>query len=573
MNETDRFPDLRNIPPLSPQRQERILNLTMKKIQAQPQPRRRKWALPVLAAAVVLLLAGTVFAAGSLGLFDLSRLFGDRAELLAPGITQYDPTPETVLEAQSPLDAATITAEDYHFQLLDSVTLGSGLLYARLDVSRVDDAVADFPASGDGLRLGDYDASWFTEFSDGNTRRIVAYALADASVPEAVDVALVQDGSSLLLFDQTAVTKAETHTMSFDKTGDCVLQKAALSSVGLMVWGSCTGTLSAEAVLTSAGGYPLPLHDTPAASLASSSDEASEDGAGYLVQRQVNEDGSFQLTWLFTKPFAPACSSLTFSGVVYDISGQTPVQPTAPAPYVPVLGTSADTQDYRFTLETVSATSDSICAIVAMEPLTDYGRSHMDATPELVVSCQTKQCSGSSNAILVEATEAKNRYLVFFVGQGAEAMEAGDILCFELLSIYEDGDTAERSYHLFDTALEQVAEAVTLTPETESRFSEVRLTPMTLSLTGPIPGDSPEAVEQGLAVPEVVLTYKDGVTETILDGTAARTPFGQPGILSSELQRTENGLGCQTYLLSLPVDPAAVDYITIDGVIFRISAS
>ena len=59
MYETNRFQEQWNIPPLSPQRQERILNLTMKKIQSQQQPRRRKWALPVLAAAVVLLLAGT----------------------------------------------------------------------------------------------------------------------------------------------------------------------------------------------------------------------------------------------------------------------------------------------------------------------------------------------------------------------------------------------------------------------------------------------------------------------------------------------------------------------------------
>ena len=148
-----------------------------------------------------------------------------------------------------------------------------------------------------------------------------------------------------------------------------------------------------------------------------------------------------------------------------------------------------------------------------------------------------------------------------------------NLLTFELLSIYEDGDTAERGYHLFDIALEQVTEAVTLTPETESPFSQVRLTPMTLSLTAPIPGDGAEALDQSLDVPEVVLTYKDGGTETILDGTLTRTPFGQPGILSSEIQGTANGLSRQIYLLSLPVDPTAVDYVTIDGVIFRISAS
>lgn len=573
MHETNRFQEQWNVPPLSPQRQERILNLTMKKIQSQQQPRRRKWALPVLAAAVVLLLAGTVLAASTLGLFDLSRLFGDRAALLEPGITQYDPAPETVLEAQSPLEAAKITAEDYHFRLLDGVTLGGDLLYARMDVSRVSDAVPDFPASGDGLRLGDYDAAWFTESSNDGTRRIVAYALADGSVPETVDLTLSQEGESLLLFDDAAVTREETVNVSFDETGACVLQGASLSSVGLTVWGSCTGTLSAEAVLTSAGGYPLQLHDTPASSLTSSQDEATEDGAGYLAERQVNDDGSFQLTWLFTKPFAPVCDSLTFSGVVYDLPAQTTQQPAAPDPYVPVLGTSADTQDYRFTLETVSATPDSICAIVAMEPLTDYGRTHMDATPELVVSCQTKRLSGSSNAILVESAEAKNRYLVCFVGSGAEAMEAGDLLTFELLSIYEDGDTAERGYHLFDIALEQVTGAVTLTPETESPFSQVRLTPMTLSLTAPIPGDGAEALDQSLDVPEVVLTYKDGGTETILDGTLTRTPFGQPGILSSEIQGTANGLSRQIYLLSLPVDPTAVDYVTIDGVIFHISNS
>lgn len=114
---------------------------------------------------------------------------------------------------------------------------------------------------------------------------------------------------------------------------------------------------------------------------------------------------------------------------------------------------------------------------------------------------------------------------------------------------------------------------MTLTPETESPFSQVRLTSMTISLTAPIPGDGAEALDQSLDVPEVVLTYKDGGTETILDGTLAKTPFGQPGILSSEIQGTANGLSRQIYLLSLPVDPTAVDYVTIDGVIFWISNS
>ena len=148
----------------------------------------------------------------------------------------------------------------------------------------------------------------------------------------------------------------------------------------------------------------------------------------------------------------------------------------------------------------------------------------------------------------VVTADGDGQHLPADIRRVAETMEAGDLLTFELLSIYEDGDTAERGYHLFDIALEQVTGAVTLTPETESPFSQVRLTPMTLSLTAPIPGDGAEALDQSLDVPEVVLTYKDGGTETILDGTLAKTPFGQRDIANGRGKRPVRDNGFQDHV-------------------------
>ena len=137
MHENDRFQEQWNVPPLSPPTAGKDFELDHEKdtITATAQP-------PKMGAAGAGSSRGAAAGWHSVGrpapwgLFDLSRLFGDRAALLEPGITQYDPAPETVLEAQSPLEAAKITAEDYHFRLLDGVTLGGDLLYARMDVSR-----------------------------------------------------------------------------------------------------------------------------------------------------------------------------------------------------------------------------------------------------------------------------------------------------------------------------------------------------------------------------------------------------------------------------------------------------
>ena len=545
--------------------------MTMQKIKADAAPRRRRrLAAPLLAAAIVLLLSISVLAAAKLHLFDFSQLFGDRAAALDPGVSTYQDTPEAPLEAQRPAAEETVSLEDYHFQLIDGVTLGGGLLYARFDVSRADETVPDFPASGLTLQLGPYPTAWFQASSDGGASRIVVYALTDEA-PAALDVTLSGGAAQTVLFSQTPVEQLPETDVTLEGNGASGLERAVLTQVGLTVWGSGAEDLSAEAVLTSAGGYALRLYDIPAETLTNYENAATEDGAGYLVQRQVEADGSFRLTWLFTKPFAPACQSLTFGGVSYALPQLEAEATVAQSPYQPVLGTSAETQDYRFTLEALSATPDSVCAVVTMEPLTDYGRAHRNEMPELVVSCATALHSGTSGAILAEAGETANRYLVYFVGQGPERLEAGDILVFELLSLREAGDTAERSYHLFDTQLEQVTEAVTAAAEGESRFTEVRLTPMTISLTtqAPAPGDH-AAMEAALTAPEIVLTYRDGSTETILDGDWAQADFGQPGALACNQTGTPGGLAQQTYLLSLPIDLAALETVTIDGIPYRL---
>ncbi|HIR50182.1 MAG TPA: hypothetical protein IAA53_02665 [Candidatus Avoscillospira avicola] len=77
-------------------------------------------------------------------------------------------------------------------------------------------------------------------------------------------------------------------------------------------------------------------------------------------------------------------------------------------------------------------------------------------------------------------------------------------------------------------------------------------------------------MEAALTAPEIVLTYRDGSTETILDGDWSQADFGQPGALACNQTGTPGGLAQQTYLLSLPIDLAALEAVTIDGIPYRL---
>lgn len=59
---------------------------------------------------------------------------------------------------------------------------------------------------------------------------------------------------------------------------------------------------------------------------------------------------------------------------IFNICKQAPVFTVL----LPLKPATAPTQDYQFMPESVAATSNTLRAIVWMEPLTDYGKAHMN---------------------------------------------------------------------------------------------------------------------------------------------------------------------------------------------------
>lgn len=98
---------------LAPRRQERILELTMKKIEEQRAERHRpvRRLIPLLAAALtVAALSLTAFAAYENGWFGFDRLFGGKAELVEPDVMHYTMTAPDTEAADAPSEPAADAA-------------------------------------------------------------------------------------------------------------------------------------------------------------------------------------------------------------------------------------------------------------------------------------------------------------------------------------------------------------------------------------------------------------------------------------------------------------------------------
>lgn len=96
------------VEPLSPASQERIYELTMKKINESNSRRKIRKPFRWLAAAalLLLLLCGTVFAAVEYGWFGFDRIFGEDVKLVEDGVTVYEP------QEESPATSRTYNAEE-----------------------------------------------------------------------------------------------------------------------------------------------------------------------------------------------------------------------------------------------------------------------------------------------------------------------------------------------------------------------------------------------------------------------------------------------------------------------------
>ncbi len=597
---------LRDIPmeefpvePLSPERQERILMMTMDKMKREQQPkrhRRKPLTMLVAAAAIVALLCGTALAAYELDLFDFSRLFGEETSIIEENIVTYTPAPEDAVPAFTGLTEENhVSAADYNFILRGDVEVTETLIYATIDVSKVSEDVPDFVTTDFTLGIAGYDSKTFDQLGGGT--RFVVYATLDAPLTEdtTLDFVLTDGATTTTIFEGAAITLSQANAAVFtdpDPDADYVLDTAALTDADLTVTGhfqkefdDYTTALDASGAFAF-GTISWPLYDQFMDTYDGAT--ADEDQAGYLVARDVQADGTFTLQWTFVKDsFRELGIAINFGGATYSLPELGIEEVQVLEDIQPSESTTADTQDYRFSLESMVADSNVIYAIVDMEPLTDYGRAHMNLSyQELTIACSnlTTKSSGSVGSVLIESGEDMSRYLVYSIRDSGE-QQVGDLIHFEILNIIEDGDTAEHSYALFNVTLDSInhasatAERVSDLADGQSEYTNVTITPMSLRMQAEYHGGPDEqgmvAADRAFADPEITLTFKNGDSYTIMDEEwyPDKADFGEYGIakVSGHGDGTESdGTMYKTYLFSQLVSLEELDTITIDGVVYQV---
>lgn len=588
-------------PPLSPERQERILMMTMEKMKHEQQPKRRRrkpLTMLVAAAAIVALLCGTALAAYELDLFDFSRLFGEETSIIEENIVTFTPAPEDAVPAFTGLTEENhVSIKDYNFTLRGDVEVTETLIYATIDVSKVSEDVPDFVTTDFTLGIAGYDSKTFDQLGGGT--RFVVYATLDAPLTEdtTLDFVLTDGTTTTTIFENAPITLSEANAAVFtdpNPDADYVLDTAALTDADLTVTGHFQKEFADYDSALDASGtvafskIPGPLKDEYMDAYDPYDGADHEDLEGYLVAREVSDDGTFTLQWAFIKN-VPTWMGMTvnFGGGKYVIPEQEKPQPEVAENIQPSESTTADTQDYRFSLESMVADSNVIYAIVDMEPLTDYGRAHMNLSyQELTIACGnlTTKSSGSVGSALIEAGEDMSRYLVYSIRDSGE-QQVGDLIHFEILNIIEDGDTAEHSYALFNVTLDSInhasatAERVSDLADGQSEYTDVTITPMSLRMQAEYHGGPDEqgmvAADRAFAAPEITLTFKNGDSYTIMDEEwyPDKADFGEYGIAmgSGHGDGTESdGTMYKTYLFSQLVSLEELDTITIDSVVYQV---
>ena len=586
------------VPALSPRRQERIQQMTMKKITSQrTQHHRHPLRTAMIAGAAAVLLCGSAFAAYEWDLFDFRSLFGDGAEVLEEHITTFQPQNQTPADAHGgTASALRATAEDYHFTLVGTPAVSDTLIYAQLDVSKTDASAPDFSDSGLTLEIEGYPSSSYA-LLEGENARIVVYARLDsAQKPDSLTFSLWGGDTASTILEDTPVEQLTARTADFTgmdgENADYVLDSATATDTSLRVTGhfrdgadqsslDASGTFYAGDGET---GYPAPLYDKAIDQFDLS--QQQEDVEGYLITRELGVGGSFTLEWLFTKPYSGA-STLRFGGLAYSLPQPEDTASTAQPEAAASASTVMDTQDYRFSLESMTAVPNGIYAIVDAEPLTEYGKAHLDALGNsLLLSDVTHTAGGTLGSQLIESGDDMVRILVWNVTDDAGSIQSGDPIGFEV-TVMEDGDTAPHTYSLWSAPLDDLlTDSVSLTGS--GGYYTVVLTPLTLHLERTIDlGLSPDAdntqyaekMEQlgAMETPEITITLTDGSSYPILDASWQPTEnaaLGQYGTLalSTSGQEQEDGSAVisHTLLFTQPVQLRDVASVTIDGQIYTV---
>lgn len=160
------------IPKLPPERQERIMELTMKKIKTQEQTKRntRPARIVLIAAAAAVLLCGSAFAAYTTGFFGFAEIFGQKHDVVAEDVVSFGEDTDVQLtqpsyteEEQKMIEEGTMmvpdqgilsedsigaSTEDYRFTLEEMITTPDTLM-AVVRVDALTDAAKGELSGGD----------------------------------------------------------------------------------------------------------------------------------------------------------------------------------------------------------------------------------------------------------------------------------------------------------------------------------------------------------------------------------------------------------------------------------------
>lgn len=573
---------------LDSRRQERILNMTKKKIKAQRGKKsRHPLRLAAIMGAAVLLLCGTAFAAYEL--FGFTDIFGQEAAILDQAAVTFQPD-TTPIPAQTGINATNFASvADYNFLLRGDVTVSDDLVMADFQVSKANPEAPDFSDSGLSIEIMDLDSQSFHLWL-GDVERVSVYAqLEEPLAQDTLLTFLVTDGNrEQVILADTAPHWVDASTVLFadhDPDLDYVVDSLSMTTSTITLEGHFQQEFEDfDAALDVSGSFRLDNIPWPLYNIALEDydpEEAQEDLEGYLTRREVTEEGDFLIQWTMTKHI-PGYGTLVFGGAEYEIPE--PEQQEVVSDYNPVYASTAQTQDYQFTLESVAATNNTICAIIRMEPLTDYGRAHMNLGRNelsIIVSDMTHNAGGTLGCELVESGEDTSRYLVYSLSEGETVHQKGDTLHFELLDILEDGDNATHQYSLFDAVLTDVvtdsAEAV-LASEGESglvTYDSVALTPMSLYMTGQVDrnakADGRDPMDAAMETPEITFTFRDGTSTLMTDADwHLDDTTGTYGVASIHTSGTHDGTVSHTFLFSKTIDIENLDTITINGMVYGV---
>ena len=586
------------VPPVSPQRQERIQQMTMKKVKSEQTAKRRKPVkLAIIAGAAAVLLCGSAFAAYEWNLFDFHNLFGNGAEVLEDHITTFQPQEQTPVSAQGGFtDAVRGTLGDYNVTLIGSPQVSDTLISATFTVSKTDNTAPDFTKSGLTLEIAGYESSSYV-LGDGESARIVVYAQTDsAHQPDTLTFCLNDGETTSNVLEDVAAEQLTARTADFADldagNADYVLDSATATDTSLRVTGHCKNGASADTLDASGTfysgdpetGYPAPLYDKSMDQFDAATQQ--EDVEGYLITRDIAEDGSFTLEWMFTKRYSGA-ATLKFGGLTYSLPQPENTEPAESPEITASDSMVTDTQDYRFSLESMTAVPNGIYAIVDVEPLTEYGKSNLNsANYDLLCSDATHTSGGTLGSQIIESGDEMVRILACYAADES-VIQSGDLISFEV-TVMEEGDTASHSYPLFNAPLDSVlTDSVSLTGD--GSYDTAVLTPLTLHLEKVMDlglsadATATERLEKMEALdsmgnPEITLTMTDGSSYTILDANwhpvEDGTSLGQYGTLALSTEGADQDDGTvlisHTLLFTQPVDLSSVASVTVDGIVYTV---